>query len=144
MAKATLRLWHSLTQMLEKKDILLTHKSGTNINDISQLTLLSRAMIWPSVSLEAILTQRLHCPLKVGKSLYFNSSLVQKMLGGIYIMQKKFIVKQMKLKSHSHTQKSALFTVTKFSLYYKNSGKFIRKSLVTTPILKGYMVPDAQ
>ena len=56
MAKATLRLWHSLTQMLEKKDILLTHKSGTNINDISQLTLLSRAMIWPSISLEAILT----------------------------------------------------------------------------------------
>ena len=63
------------------------------------------------------------------------------MLGGIYIVRKKFLVKQMKLKSHSHTQKSAFFTVTKFSADYKKSGKFIRESLVTIPILKGYMVP---
>ena len=65
------------------------------------------------------------------------------MLGGIYIVRKKFLVKQMKLESHSHTQKSAFFTVTKFSADYKKSGKFIRKSLVTNPILKGYMVPEA-
>ena len=65
------------------------------------------------------------------------------MVGGIYIVRKKFLVKRMKLKSHSHTEKSAFFTVTKFSADYKKSGKLIRKSLVTTPILKGYMVLEA-
>ena len=65
------------------------------------------------------------------------------MLGGIYIVRKKFLVKQMKLESHSHTQKSAFFTVTKFSADYKKSGKFIRKSLVKIPILKGYVVSEA-
>ena len=65
------------------------------------------------------------------------------MLGGIYIVRKKFLVKQMKLESHSHTQKSAFFTVTKFSADYKKLGKFIRKSLVTIPILKVYMIPEA-
>ena len=49
----------------------------------------------------------------------------------------------MKFKSHSHTQKSAFFTVTKFSAGYKKSEKFVRNSLVTIPILKGYMVPEA-
>ena len=49
----------------------------------------------------------------------------------------------MKFKSLSHTQKSAFFTVTKFSADYKKLGKFIRKPLVTIPILKGYMVPEA-
>ena len=65
------------------------------------------------------------------------------MLGGIYIVRKKFLVKQMKFKSHSHTQKSAFFTVTKFSADCKKLGKFIRKPLVTIPILKDYMVPEA-
>ena len=59
------------------------------------------------------------------------------------MVQKKFLVKQIKLKSHRHAQKSAFFTATKFSADYKKSGKFIRKSLVTNPILKGYMVPEA-
>ena len=65
------------------------------------------------------------------------------MRGGIYIVRKKFLLKQMKFKSLSHTQKSAFFTVTKFSADYKKLGKFIRKPLVTIPILKGYMVPEA-
>ena len=65
------------------------------------------------------------------------------MLGGIYIARKKLLAKQVKFKSHSHTQKSTFFTVTKFSADYKKLGKFIKKSLVTIPILKGYMVPEA-
>ena len=65
------------------------------------------------------------------------------MLGGIYIVRKKLLVKQMTLKFHSHTQKSAFFTVTKFLAHYKKSEKFIRKSLFTIPILKSYMISEA-
>ena len=58
-------------------------------------------------------------------------------------MRKKFLVKQLKLKFYGHTQKSAFFTVTKFSPDYQKSGKFISKYLVVIPILKGYMVPES-
>ena len=79
-------------------------KMASHKNDISQLTLLSRVLVWPLINLEAIATlnsgqrdnfekvsiyfvhhcpqkgkpQRVHCPLKAGKSLYFNSNLIYK------------------------------------------------------------------
>ena len=66
------------------------------------------------------------------------------MLGGIYIIKKNSLVKQVKLKSHSRTQKSAFSTVTKSLAERKKLGKFIRKSLVPIPVLKGYMVSQVQ
>ena len=81
--------------------------------------------------------------IKSGKKLVFQLKFGLEKCLEIFTVQNKFLVKQMKLKSHSHTQKSAFFTVTKLSADYKKSGKFIRKSLVTIPILKGYMVPEA-
>ena len=134
--------------------------NGTTQNDISQLTLLSRVLARPWISLEAIAT------LKSGqrgnfwrKFQYISPSLSterettetvlsiksrKKLVSQLKfdLVRKKSLVKQMKLKSQSHSQKSTFFTVTKFS-DYKKSGKFLRKSLVTIPILKGYMVPEA-
>ena len=66
------------------------------------------------------------------------------MLGGICIVRKKTVAKQVKVKFQNHTQRSAFSTVSKFPAEYKKWGKFIRKYLVTVPILKGYMVPEAQ
>ena len=40
--------------------------------------------------------------------------------------------------------KVCILQVTQFSADYKKLEKFVRKSLVTIPILKCYMVPEAQ